>query len=271
MTARPITFLSDYGEADGFAGICRAVIARIAPEAALIDLSHGIARHDVRQGAAVLANSTPFAPAGVHLAVVDPGVGSSRAAVAVATAADGRLFVGPDNGLLSTAIAHFGGAVEAVEISSSTVRLEPVSETFHGRDIFAPVAAHLALGEPLASLGEAIDPGSLHQLELGEPEVEPGVRLTAEVGYVDDFGNATLRATAADAELAGLRVGQRLRVSAPRRSSEALYGRTFAEVGADQLLVYAGASGSLALAINLGSAADVLTLTAGERVALTAM
>lgn len=271
VAVRPITFLSDYGEADGFAGVCRAVIARIAPRAFVIDLTHGIARHDVRQGAEVLANSTPFAAPGVHLAIVDPGVGSQRRALAVATVDEGRHFVGPDNGLLSTAVARFGGASDAVEISSSPARLEPVSETFHGRDIFAPVAAHLALGEPLASLGNAIDPGSLHQLELEAPDVEPGFRLTAEVGHVDGFGNATLIATPADADIAGLRVGERLRVRAPGRSGEAVYARTFAEVAADEMLVYVGASGSLALAVNRGNAALVLDLCTGDRVALTVM
>lgn len=269
MAVRPITFLSDYGEADGFAGVCRAVIARIAPAAVVIDLSHGIARHDVRQGAAVLASSTPFAAPGVHLAVVDPGVGTPRRALAVATADEGRHFVGPDNGLLSTAITRFGGAREAVEISSSRARLEPVSETFHGRDIFAPVAAHLALGESLASLGTAIDPGSLDELDLNAPEVQPGLGLTAEVGHVDGFGNATLIATAADAEIAGLRFGERLRVSTPRHSGEAVYARTFAEVASDEMLVYVDASGSLALAVNRGSAALVLGFSPGELIALT--
>ena len=150
---RPITFLSDYGWSDEFAGVCRAVIARIAPEARVIDLSHGIARHDVGQGAAVLANAVGFAPAGIHLAVVDPGVGTERRPVAVASADDGRVFLGPDNGLLSLALDRFGGAVAAADLSSSPLRLEPVSATFHGRDLFAPVAAHLALGASLAGGG----------------------------------------------------------------------------------------------------------------------
>ena len=162
MAARPITFLSDYGTSDEFAGVCRAVIARIAPDARVIDLSHGIARHDVRQGAAVLANALAFAPAGRpprgrRPRASAPGGGRSRSAAAE----EDRLFVGPDNGLLSLALERFGGAAEAVDLADSPVRLEPVSATFHGRDLFAPVAAHLALGAALAELGEPIDPAAL--------------------------------------------------------------------------------------------------------------
>src|SRR5262249_23086192 len=136
MTAPLITFLSDYGLEDEFAGVCHAVIAGICPEARVIDLTHGIPRHDVRAGALVLRSSLPYLPKGVHLAVVDPDVGAERRAVAIRTA-DDRLLVGPDNGLLSLAAEVAGGAVEAVDIARSAFRLEPVSATFHGRDIFA--------------------------------------------------------------------------------------------------------------------------------------
>ncbi len=169
-TPRPITFLSDYGYEDEFAGVCRAVISQIAPGAPLIDLTHGIARQDIRQGAFALANALPSCPPGVHLAVVDPGVGSARRAVAVA-AAEGRFLVGPDNGLLSRALDRLGGALDAVEISRSAFRLEPVSATFHGRDLFAPVAAHLSLGARLDEAGESIDPGSLAALDLPTPRI----------------------------------------------------------------------------------------------------
>ncbi len=271
MAALPITFLSDYGTADEYAGVCRAVIARIAPEARVIDLTHGIARQDVRHGATVLAQALGFSPPGVHLAVVDPGVGSTRRAVAVATAGEQRLFVGPDNGLLGPAVERFGGAANAVEVSASPVRLEPVSATFHGRDLFAPVAAHLALGTPLAELGEPIDPGSIESIERDDPELEPGLRLAAEVSHVDGFGNVALIATAADAAAAGLDPGKRLRVTAPRRSDEVVYVSSFADVepGATALLV--DSAGSLALAVNRGDAARRLDLTPGDRVVLAVM
>src|SRR3954470_21412899 len=143
---RPVTFLSDYGLADDFVGVVHAVIARIAPDARVIDLTHGIARHDVRSGALALRRALPYAAPGVHLAVVDPEVGPDRRAVALRTSEEDRLLVGPDNGLLSLAAARFGGVVEAADVGRSPWRLEPVSATFHGRDIFSPVAAHLAAG-----------------------------------------------------------------------------------------------------------------------------
>ncbi len=266
---RPITFLSDYGTGDEFAGVCRAVIARIAPDAQVIDLSHGIARHDVGHGAAVLANALGFAPAGVHLAVVDPGVGTARRPVAVAAAEGERQFVGPDNGLLSLALERFGGAAEAIDISRTPVRLEPVSATFHGRDLFAPVAARLALGDPLAGLGEPIDPATLETIDRGGPEVEAGSRLEAEVGHVDAFGNLSLVATAADADDAGLAVGDRLRVRGPRRSDEAVYALTFADAEPGEMVLLVDSAYSLALAVNRGDASRRLDLERGDRVVLS--
>jgi S-adenosylmethionine hydrolase len=268
--ARPITFVSDYGLSDEFAGVCRAVIARIAPQAAVIDISHGIPRHDVGRGADVLANALAFAPAGVHLAVVDPGVGTARRPVAVATPGGERHFVGPDNGLLGPALKRFGGAAEAVDISATPVRLEPVSPTFHGRDLFAPVAAHLAVGEPLSALGEAIDASTLNTIDRGVPEVEAGRSLEAEVGHVDAFGNLSLIATAAHAGDAGFRFGGRIAVSAPRRSDEAVYALTFADAEPGDMVLLVDSAHSLALAVNRGDAAGRLGLAAGDRVVLHA-
>ena len=155
-----ITFLSDYGYDDEFVGVCRGVMARIAPGRASSTSRHGIGRHDVRSGALVLRRALPYFPPGVHLAVVDPEVGGERRAVAVRTAEDDRLLVGPDNGLLALAADRFGGAVEAVDVARSPHRLEPVSATFHGRDLFAPVAAHLAAGAPLATPATRSTPAS---------------------------------------------------------------------------------------------------------------
>lgn len=271
MAARPITFLSDYGYRDEFAGVCRAVIARIAPGVEVIDLTHGIARHDVVQGAAVLANAVGFAPAGVHLAVVDPGVGSQRRAIAVACAGEGRSFVGPDNGLLVPAIERFGGPTEAVEISGSVARLEPVSPTFHGRDLFAPVAAHLARGDALAEHGKPIDPASLAVVERARAQIETGVRLEAEVGHVDAFGNLSLIATAADADDAGLELGGRVRVRAPRHVDVARYALTFADADPGQMVLLVDSARSLALAVNRGDAARRLELGPGDLVTLSPM
>src|ERR687893_2391656 len=156
QTMRPLTFLSDYGTDDEFVGVVHAVVAKLAPEARIIDLSHGIPRHGVLQGALTLARTLPYAPAGVHLAVVDPEVGARRRAVALRTADADRYLVGPDNGLLLPAAERFGGIAEVVEISQSPWRAEPVSGRFHSQDLFAPVGARLARGEPLAAAGDPL-------------------------------------------------------------------------------------------------------------------
>ncbi len=269
---RPVTLLTDYGTADEFAGVLHAVIARIAPAARVIDLGHGIRRQDVVHGALVLERTLPFAPAGVHVAVVDPGVGGPRRAVALRTAAEDRLLVGPDNGLLMPAAARFGGVAEAVEISKSPWRLEPVSATFHGRDLFAPVAARLAAGGALAEAGDALDPAGLVALEL--PRATVGETVVATVAGVDGFGNVALHAGAADLAAAGLSPGDDARVrpvSAGGRPIAcagvvARYARTFADVGRGEALVHEDASGLVAVALNGGDAAAVLCVAAGDRV-----
>jgi S-adenosylmethionine hydrolase len=266
---RPITFLSDYGYEDEFAGVCRAVISQIAPEAPLIDLTHGIARQDVRQGAIALANALPMCPPGVHLAVVDPGVGSARRAVAVG-AGEGRILVGPDNGLLSRALDRLGGATDAVELSRSPFRLEPLSATFHGRDLFAPVAAHLALGATLAEAGEPVDPASLATLDLPTPEFGAN-EVVAHAIHQDGFGNATLNLDASMLAGGPLRPGQRLEVRAPDGRFEAIWARTFADVGRGDLLLYEDSSGALALAVSGGSAGGLLNLSTDSEVRLRAL
>src|SRR3954467_10298807 len=186
MPARPITFLSDYGLSDEFVGVAHGVIAGICPEATVIDISHGVPRQDVQAGALMLARSLPYMPAGVHLAVVDPEVGARRRAVALRTGSGDRLLVGPDNELLFPAAERFDGVAEAVEISASSWRLEPVAATFHGRDVFAPVAARLACGEPLAAAGTPLDPGELVVLERTQPRQEADA-LVAHVVAIDSF------------------------------------------------------------------------------------
>src|SRR5437763_15077333 len=140
-----VTFLSDFGTSDDFAGICHGVINLICPEARVIHVTHAIQPQAIGQGARVLAGAIPYLPVGVHLAVVDPGVGSERRAVALRSG-DGRLFVGPDNGILIPAADAAGGVEEAVEITNPDVMIQPVSRTFHGRDVFSPAAGHLAAG-----------------------------------------------------------------------------------------------------------------------------
>jgi S-adenosylmethionine hydrolase len=266
---RPITFLSDYGLADEFAGVVHAVIARIAPDARVIDLSHGIGRQDVLGGALVLARALPYAPAGVHLAVVDPEVGARRRAIALRTAEEDRLLVGPDNGLLLGAAERFGGVLEVVEISASPWRLEPVSATFHGRDLFAPVTARLAAGAELAEAGVPLEPAELVRLELPAAAIEPGALQTLVTG-TDGFGNVILGAVADDLAAAGLRLGQPIIVRVESRRVPGVIARTFADVAERGLLVYEDAGGALAVAVNGGHAAGLLGVRPGATLRLEA-
>jgi S-adenosylmethionine hydrolase len=269
VPALPITFLSDYGTDDEFAGVCRAVIARIAPEARVIDLTHGIGRHDVRQGAAVLANALPFSPPGIHLAVVDPEVGTERRAVAVRVAEEGRILVGPDNGLLWPATERLGGPLEAADISLSPFRLEPLSATFHGRDVFAPVAATLAQGAALGEVGAPLPPNALTTLESSEARIEDG-RTFAPVAYVDHYGNVVLAVADGRLPETGLRLGHHVVVETASGRAEAVFARTFADVGPGGLLLYVDSYRALALAVNRGSAAETLGVAAGDEVVLRA-
>jgi len=211
-----VTFLTDFGLADDFVGTCHGVMKRIAPEIEIIDITHGIEPQGVLQGALVLANTLPYLPEGVHLAVVDPGVGGERRSV-VLRGGDGRLYVGPDNGLLIPAVEKLGGIEAAHELTNRGYALEPVSPTFHGRDVFSPAAAHLARGVALEELGPAIEPGSLARLELPQPEVTDH-RIRACCLYVDRFGNMQLNLTRKHLERLGIEPGRQLeleRAAAP--------------------------------------------------------
>ncbi|HEX4186699.1 MAG TPA: SAM-dependent chlorinase/fluorinase [Solirubrobacteraceae bacterium] len=252
-----IAFLSDYGLRDEFAGVCHGVMLARCPAARIIDLTHEIPRHDVRAGAIVLRSSLRYMPAAVQLAVVDPGVGMrSRRAVALRTA-EGRLLVGPDNGLLMLAAGALGGVAEAVDVGDSPERLEPVSSTFHGRDIFSPVAASLAAGAALADVGVALDPRLLTGLELPAARVESGA-LVAHVLLCDAFGNLLLDAS--PAQLASLPAGPAgtLAVRSGGAEHAATHARAFGDVVEGELLLYEDSHGSLALAVNRGSAAELL-------------
>jgi S-adenosylmethionine hydrolase len=257
-----VTFLSDYGLDDDFVGVCHGVIARIAPDVRVIDVTHGIARHDVRAGALVLRRALPYMPAGVHLAVVDPEVGGARRAVALRCADEQRVLVGPDNGLLMAAAKRFGGVVEAVDVGRSPLRLEPVSASFHGRDLFAPVAAHLAAGSAsLAEAGAPLDPAELVQLELPRARATDA-GLVTHVLHADRYGNVVLDAGDEDLAGSGLRPGHAVTLNGRR----ALYATTFADVPAGGLLLYEDGYRVLSLAVNRGSALAVLGLDLDDEV-----
>lgn len=191
MSRRPIvTFLSDYGLEDEFVGVCQAVMRAIASGLEIINLHHNILRQDIRHGAVVLRQSIRFIPPAVHLAVVDPTVGSDRRAV-VAETDGGHTFVGPDNGLLVPVLDECGGATRVFEISNDEFMLTPVSRTFQGRDVFAPAAAHVASGLDPARLGPALPASDLVQLEIPNAWAHDD-HLHAEVLQPDRFGNLQL-------------------------------------------------------------------------------
>lgn len=250
-------------------GTCHGVIKRIAPEAEIIDLTHGIPPQQVLQGALVLANALPYTPLGINVAVVDPGVGSERRALAL-LGGDGRLYVGPDNGLLTVAADRLGGVSRAFEITNPAYMLEPVSRTFHGRDVFGPVAAHLALGVELEELGPALAPSELVRLEVPEPTVLTR-RLDATALYVDRFGNVALNLLRADLEQAGIENGSVVEVAIGTDRLVAAAARAFADVDDQELVVYEDAYQSIALAVNGGSAAERFSIRAGDRIRIIAL
>ena len=262
-----ITFLTDFGLQDDFVGTCHGVIKRIAPDVAIVDITHGIEPTQVLQGALVLANTLPYMPEGVHLAVVDPGVGTDRRGIALRSG-DGRLYVGPDNGLLVPAAERLGGIEGAWELESPAFRLEPVSRTFHGRDVFAPAAAHLARGVEPSELGPALDSASLVRLDVPAPVTADGF-IRAHVLIVDRFGNVQLNLTAADLAGAGIEAGTQVEVEIGLQRFYACAARTFADVRPGDIVLYEDAYGNIALAINVGNAAEMLSAKAGDAVGIT--
>lgn len=237
----------------------------IAPDAEIIDVTHGIPPRDVARGAHVLASALPYMPVGVHVGVVDPGVGGERRAVAL-RGGDGRVHVGPDNGLLVAAADRLGGIEHAVALENAEYSLVPVSATFHGRDVFAPAAAHLAAGVALEELGPPVAVDELVRLSLPEPRVADGTVHAAAVD-VDRFGNVALNVVPAELERAGLS-GTSVAVEAGAARHFARRGRTFGDVARGELVLLEDSTGRLALAVNGGDAASTLGLAAGDEVVL---
>jgi S-adenosyl-L-methionine hydrolase (adenosine-forming) len=260
-----ISFLSDFGLRDDFVGTCHGVIARIAPEARVIDITHGIEPQAVLQGAIVLANTIRYMPEGVHLAVVDPGVGSGRRALAVRDAS-GRLYVGPDNGLLVPAAEKNGGVTGAWELANPAYMLEPMSRTFHGRDVFAPAAAHVAVGVDPGELGPPVEPESLIRLELPAPDFA-GRRIVATVLYVDRYGNVQLNLAGADTERAGIVPGRRVELDLGDRYY-ATAAQTFADARPGDVILYEDSYQNIAVAITHGNAAEMFGLVPGRRLVI---
>ena len=257
MPYRWVSFTTDYGTVDGFVAACKGVLATRAPDVTVLDVTHQIPPQDVRRGAIVLAQTAPWLPPAVHLAVVDPGVGTDRRGVAVVTPRG--LLVGPDNGLLVPAADALGGATAAYALTDPAHHLPVVTTTFHGRDVFAPVAAALCGGLDPAALG----PEVTDLVRLPEPAVRvaPG-ELVAEVLLVDGFGNVQLAATADDLAAAGL--AGPVEVTATGATTAGTVAGTFGDVPAGALLVLADSDFQVALAVNRGHAAGLLDVDPGD-------
>ena len=261
-----VTFLSDFGLQDDFVGTCHGVVKRIAPEAQIIDITHGIPPQQVLQGALALANTLPYMPTGIHLAVVDPGVGSARRPLALRDA-EGRHYVGPDNGLLLPAVDRFGGVAAAHELANPDYALQPVSRTFHGRDLFAPAAAYLARGVALDDLGPPIAADALVRLDVPVPDLAPsGIAATAL--YVDRFGNVQLNVTRAHLDDARLVPGRRVEVEIAGVRDEVVVARTFADAADGTSILFEDSYRNVALAVSGGSAAARYGARAGDPILL---
>jgi S-adenosylmethionine hydrolase len=266
--SRTIVFVTDFGLGNEWVGICHAVMSRIAPESRIIDLSHLVKPLDVDAGARLLSDSLGYLPDdAILLAVVDPNVGKDRD-IAV-EAADGRLLVGPDNGVLSSAWAASGGVARAVEITSADVILQPVAPSFHARDVLGPAAAHVAAGMPLEQLGAPVEAGSLATLAVREPEVELG-KIRCEVIDFNRFGNIQLNVRKPDLELARLDSARNLAVEAADVSVAARYGDTYADFASGEYGVIFDPRGWLMIVSgNPGNALVDLGLAIGDLVWIT--
>jgi S-adenosyl-L-methionine hydrolase (adenosine-forming) len=255
-----ISLTTDYGTFDGFVAACHGSIARIAPEVRVIDVTHHVPPADVARGAAVLAQTAPHLPPSVHCAVVDPGVGTSRRGIAIGT--PNGVLVGPDNGLLVPAAEALGGMESVAELANKDWLLGDVSRTFHGRDVFAPVAARIAAGAALADAGPSVDPDTVVRLPAPVVTVGDGW-IEAEVLTVDRFGNVQLAATGG--VLSGL--SSELLINGNVRARR---GTTFADVDKGDLLVYEDSAGQVAIAVNNGRAVVVLSVRPGDIVRVAA-
>jgi hypothetical protein len=262
--ARFITFLTDFGLEDDFVGTCHGVIKRIAADVEIIDITHGIPPQRVLQGALTLANTLPYMPVGVHLAVVDPGVGSTRRALALRDG-EGRIHVGPDNGLLIPAAEKLGGIAEAHELANPEYALESVSRTFHARDLFSPAAAHLALGVPLADLGPPIAVDALARLDIPQPEVGT-TRIRARIVSIDRFGNIQLNVNRTDLDRVDVVPGTRVELELRGERYYAVAARTFADARGGDIILYEDAYRNVAIAISGGNAAEMFAAREGQDV-----
>ncbi len=261
-----ITFLSDFGLSDEWVGVCKGVMKGIAPHAEIIDISHKVPNFNVKKGALLFASAVPFMPKGVHLAVVDPGVGTKRRAIIILTKR-GDYLIGPDNGLLIPAAQRLGGIKRVVEITNERYMHKPICPSFHGRDIFAPVAAHLAAGKDMDEFGPEIDINDLVQTPWSKARIS-GEEIICEVIYVDKFGTLRLNVTLHELMKCGIRLKNQILVKWNEKNVILPLLRTFGEVKAGELLLLVDSSDHLCIAVNQGSAAVKLGLKVGSKITL---
>jgi S-adenosylmethionine hydrolase len=260
---RPICFISDYGLAGVLVGTCKGVMMGIAPGAPIIDVTHSVPEFDVIRGAETLRHATQYMPDDtVYLAVVDPGDKTKRRALA-AEVRSGAYLVGPDNGLLLPAAEALGGIVRAVHLTNSRYHVHPVSNTFHGRDVFSPVAAHLAVGADLADLGEEVTPASMETIDFPGFQRKTGGGLAAEIIDIDRFGNARLSVMQDDLDFW---YGTPLEIGVRDEVMDARYVETFGASETGDLVLVPDSHWRLSLAVNRGNAARALLLSVGDEV-----
>jgi S-adenosylmethionine hydrolase len=262
-----IAFASDYGLADEFVGVCKAVMLGLAPDVRILDVGHDIPAHDVRAGALMLVRAVQYLPDDcVVVAVVDPGVGTSRRLVGVEVA--GGVLLGPDNGLLAPAVAMAGGARSVVSLDNPDYQLPAPGPTFAGRDVLAPAAGHLAAGVPLAELGTPVDPVTLVPCLVSLPEVRDDGTIAGEVWWVDRFGNCQLNIDPDELAAAGAGEGARLEVHLHGEARATRWVHTYADAKPSELVLLVDSYGLLSLALDRESAAAALRLEAGSGVTL---
>jgi S-adenosyl-L-methionine hydrolase (adenosine-forming) len=262
---RPICFISDYGLTGVLVGTCKGVMAGIAPQSPVIDVTHSVPKFDVVRGAETLRHATRYMPENaVYLAVIDPGDKTQRRALA-AEVRSGAYLVGPDNGLLLPAAEALGGIVQAVHLTNPRYHMQPVSNTFHGRDLFSPAAAHLAAGATLEDLGEQVLPGSIISIDLPEFRRESGGALATEIIDIDRFGNARLSVMQEDLNLG---YGTPLEIGVRDEVMDARYVETFGASETGDLVLVPDSHWRLSLAVNKGNASRALLLSVGDEVRL---
>jgi S-adenosylmethionine hydrolase len=272
MTRPFISFLTDFGP-DGPAAVCRGVMLGIAPDARLVDIAHGVRKYAIRDGAVLLASALPYFPVGVAVGVVDPGVGTERRPIAIRTER-GDFLVGPDNGLFLPVSERLGGIQEARVLENRDYWLPTAtSSTFHGRDIFSPVGAHLAMGADFTAVGPVIATSDLVPLPMPTARVHDGWLETGVV-YIDSFGNARLAGVPDDlAALVGpLQRGRRLvvEIDGVVGPVDLTWEQTFGRVPIGVPLLYRDSSGTISMSDNQGSIAARLGLSVDQAIRIRA-